>query len=96
MELEGLSRDLNRILACGVPARALIKRHVDTGERVEGNPVWVFELEVTPEAGEPFAVSHREVVSAAATGAYPDGLILPCRVDPRDPTRIAFGDRPFM
>lgn len=96
MDLEELSAELNRILADGRPGRALIKGHLDTGERVAGNPVWVFELEVTPESGARYALQHREVVSAAATTSYPDGSTLPCRIDTGDRRRIAFGDRPFM
>lgn len=96
MDLLELSDDLNRILADGKPGRALIKGHVDTGRRVADNPVWVFELEVTPEGEQPYALRHREVVSAAATSSYPDGCTLPCRIDSADPSRIAFGDRPFM
>lgn len=96
MDLETESRDLNRILAAGRPGRALIVGHVDTGERVEGNPVWIFELQVTPEGAPAYPVRHREVVSAAATSGYPIGTSLPCRIDPADPSRIAFGRKPFM
>jgi hypothetical protein len=94
--LQGQAHEQNRILSVGQAGQALIKSHVDTGESVAGNPVWIFELEVTPEAGSAYAVQHREIVSAMAMGSYGDGTSLACRIDPADPQKIAFGDKPFM
>ena len=90
------AHELNRILGVGRAGRARVKGHVDTGEQVEGNPVWVFQLEVTPEDGPRYLVEHREIVSAAAIAGYPDGAVLACRIDPEDPRQIAFGDGPFL
>jgi hypothetical protein len=94
--LQGQAHEFNRILGVGMPGEALIRGHVDTGERAAGNPVWMFDLEVTPDGGAPYAVQHREIVSTMALGSYPDGKSMPCRIDPADPDRIAFGDKPFM
>ena len=94
--LEGQGHEFNRILTVGSPAQALIRSHVDTGEQVAGNPVWIFDLEVTPEGGEPYTVQHREIVSTMALGSYGDGTSMPCRIDPADPQKIAFGEKPFM
>jgi hypothetical protein len=94
--LQGQAHEQNRILTVGSPGQALIKGHVDTGENVAGNPVWIFDLEVTPEGGEAYSVQKREIVSSAAMGAYPDGGTLACRIDPADPQLIAFGEKPFM
>lgn len=90
------AHELNRILSVGTAGRALVRGHLDTGDQVEGNPVWVFELEVTPEDGPPYPVEHREIVSSAVTGGFPDGVTLACRIDPADPQQIAFGDKPFL
>ena len=90
------AHEQNRILTVGSPGQALIKGHVDTGENVAGNPVWIFDLEVTPDGGEPYGVQKREIVSSAAMGSYPDGAQLACRIDPADPQKIAFGEKPFM
>src|SRR4051812_39827457 len=60
--LQGQAHEFNRTLTVGAPASALIKTHVDAGEQVAGNPVWIFDLEVTPEGGAPYAVQHREIV----------------------------------
>ena len=95
-ELGAQAHEQNRILTVGSPGQALIKGHVDTGENVAGNPIWIFDLEVTPEGGAPYAVQKREIVSSAAMGSYPDGAQLACRIDPADPQKIAFGEKPFM
>ncbi len=41
-------------------------------------------------------VQHQEIVSTMALNSYPDGASLACRVDPADPQKIAFGEKPFM
>ncbi len=94
--LQGQAHEQNRILSVGSPGQALIKGHADTGENVAGNPVWIFDLEVTPEGGAPYPVQKREIVSSMAMGSYADGATLACRIDPADPQKIAFGERPFM
>jgi hypothetical protein len=94
--IEDQAHELNHILIVGVAGQAQVRGHVDTGEQVRGNPVWVFELEITPHDGRPYHVEHREIVSAAAIASYPDGARIACRIDPEAPDRIAFGDKPFM
>jgi hypothetical protein len=94
--MQSQAHEFNRILTVGRPGTALIRGHEDAGERVAGNPVWVFDLEVTPEGDTPYAVEHREIVSTMAVGSYPDGKSMACRIDPADPQKIAFGDKPFM
>jgi hypothetical protein len=94
--LQGQAHEQNRILSVGQAAQALIKSHVDTGENVAGNPVWIFDLEVTPEGGSAYTVQHREIVSSMAMGSYGDGTSLACRIDPADSQKIAFGEKPFM
>ena len=94
--LESQAREQNRILSVGGPGTALIRGHVDGGESVAGNPVWIFDLEITPEGGAAYGVQHREIVSSVAMGSYGDGTSLACRIDPADPQKIAFGEKPFM
>jgi hypothetical protein len=94
--LHGQAQEFNRILTVGRPGSALIRGHADAGEQVAGNPVWVFDLEVTPGGGAPYAVQHREIVSTMAMGSYPDGTSMACRIDPADPQKIALGEKPFM
>ena len=90
------AKQLNRILTIGTAGRAQVQGHLDTGEQVEGSPVWIFELEITPQGGRPYSVQHREIVSPAVTGGFPDGVTIACRIDPDNRERIAFGDKPFM
>ena|SRR5215210_6642939 len=94
--LHGQGHEFNRILTVGQAGTALIRGHVDAGEQVAGNPVWIFDLEVTPEGGQPYPVQHREIVSTMAMGSYGDGTSMACRIDPADPQKIAFGEKPFM
>jgi hypothetical protein len=94
--LQGQAHEFNRILTVGRSGSALIRGHVETGEQVAGNPVWIFDLEVTPEGGSAYAVKHREIVSTMAMGSYPDGSHMACRIDPADPQNVAFGEKPFM
>jgi hypothetical protein len=94
--LHGQGHEFNRILTVGAPGNALIRGHVDAGEQVAGNPVWIFDLEVTPQGGAAYTVQHREIVSTMAMGSYPDGASMACRIDPADPQKVAFGEKPFM
>lgn len=94
--LESQGHEQNRILSVGQAGTALIRSHVDTGENAAGNPVWIFDLEVTPEGGAAYAVRHREILSSMAMGSYGDGTAMACRIDPADPHKIAFGEKPFM
>jgi GAF domain-containing protein len=94
--LESQAHEQNRILLVGSRGTALIRSHVDTGEQAAGNPIWIFDLEVTPEGGSPYGAQHREIVSSMAIGSYVDGTTIACRIDPADPQNIAFGEQPFM
>jgi hypothetical protein len=94
--LESQAHEQNRILSVGQAGTALIRGHVDSGEAVAGNPVWIFDLAVTPEGGAAYEVRHREIVSSVAMGSYGEGTSLACRIDPADPHKIAFGEQPFM
>jgi hypothetical protein len=94
--LESRAREQNRILSVGHAGTALIRGHVDSGENIAGNPVWILDLEITPEGGDAYEVQHREIVSTMAMGSYGDGTSMACRIDPADPQKIAFGEKPFM
>jgi hypothetical protein len=95
-EMETAAHENNRVLTVGSPGQATIKSHVDAGEQVAGNAVWILEVEVAPEGGEPYAVQKREIVPTISMSGYADGTTMPCRIDPADTGNIAFGDKPFM
>jgi hypothetical protein len=94
--LEAQAHEQNRILGIGSPGVATIKGHVDTGEQVAGNPVWILDVEIAPEGGAPYTVQKREIISSVAMSGYADGTTMPCRIDPADPNTFAFGEKPFM
>jgi len=94
--LEQQAHEQNRILGIGSPGVATIKDHVDTGEQVAGNPVWMLEVEIAPEGGVPYTVQKREIISSVAMSGYADGTTMPCRIDPADSNTFAFGEKPFM
>jgi hypothetical protein len=94
--LEAQAHEQNRILGIGSPGTATIKGHVDTGEQVAGNPVWMLDVEIVPEGGAPYTVQKREIISSVAMSGYADGTTMPCRIDPADPNTFAFGEKPFM
>ena len=77
------------ILAIGVPASARIVRLVDTGITINDDPVVEFILEVTPESGEPYTASTRALVSRLDVPAVQPGRVVPVKVDPADPSRVA-------
>ena len=95
-ELEAQAHEQNRILGIGSAGVATIKGHVDTGEQVAGNPVWMLDVEIAPESGAPYTVQKREIISSVAMSGYADGTTMPCRIDPADPNTFAFGEKPFM
>jgi hypothetical protein len=95
-EMEALAHESNRILGVGAPGTATIKGHVDTGEQVAGNAVWILDVEVAPEGGAAYTVQKREIVPAITMSGYADGTTMPCRIDPADQNKIAFGEKPFM
>lgn len=94
--LEAQAHEQNRILGIGSPGVATIKGHVDTGEQVAGNPVWMLDVEIAPAGGAPYTVQKREIISSVAMSGYADGTTMPCRIDPADPNTFAFGEKPFM
>jgi hypothetical protein len=95
-EMETAAHENNRVLTVGSPGQATIKSHVDAGEQVAGNAVWILEVEIAPEGGEAYTVQKREIVPTISMSGYADGTTMACRIDPADNQNIAFGDKPFM
>jgi hypothetical protein len=95
-EMETAAHENNRVLTVGSPGQATIKSHVDSGENVAGNAVWILEVEIVPEGGEAYTVQKREIVPTISMSGYADGTTMACRIDPADNSNIAFGDKPFM
>jgi hypothetical protein len=77
------------ILAVGRPATATVTRLVDTGTTINQDPVVEFVLRVTPERGEPYEARTKGLVSRLDVPAIQPGRVLPVKVDPQDPQRVA-------
>lgn len=77
------------ILAVGKPASATVVRLVDTGTTINDDPVVEFVLRVQPPDGDPYEARTRALVSRLDVPAVQPGRVLPVKVDPQQPARIA-------
>ena len=77
------------ILAVGKPASATVVRLVDTGTTINDDPVVEFVLRVQPPDGDPYEARTRALVSRLDVPAVQPGRVLPVKVDPQQPGRIA-------
>lgn len=84
------ARNAQRLLAIGLPARAVVESMADTGVTVNGQPVVSFGLTVQPADGPAYQVAHRQSLPRIPLGVIAPGVVLPVKVDPhrRDRLRI--------
>lgn len=94
--LEAQAHEQNRILSVGSPAQITIVGKTDTGEKVAGNGKYLLQLSVVPEGGAAYTVQKEEIIPPQVISGYADGTTLAGRIDPADPNKVAFGDKPFM
>ncbi len=92
-DIHAAAEESNRILTVGNPGSVTIVGHTGTGESVAGNPIWILQLEVTPEGGSAYTVEKREIVPRTTASGYADGITMQCRIDPADQNLVAFGDK---
>ena len=78
-----------RLRAIGRRAVATVVGVEDTGRVAGGERVFTLTLNVRPEHGEPYRVTHETAVPGAELGNLAEGTHLPVRVDPTDQTQIA-------
>jgi hypothetical protein len=76
------------LIGSGVQARALITSMRDTGTTVNDQVVVVFDLQVQPAGGPPYAVSHRQILPRLLTGAVLPGKLVQVWSDPVDTQRL--------
>jgi hypothetical protein len=76
------------LIGTGVPARALITSMRDTGTTVNDQVVVVFDLQVQPAGGPPYAVSHRQILPRLLMGAVLPGKLVQVWSDPVDTQRL--------
>lgn len=73
----------------GVAASARVLEIWDTGTRLNDNPVVGFRLEVTLEDGSSYEAETKNVISILDIPQIQPGAVLPVKVDPVDPSRVA-------
>jgi hypothetical protein len=76
--------------ASGLAATAQVLSVWDTGTTINENPVIGLVVQVRPENREPYeATIKKSVVSRLDLAKFQPGMIIPVRVDPKDPSRVA-------
>ncbi|MBM3147245.1 MAG: hypothetical protein FJ000_05035 [Actinobacteria bacterium] len=76
------------LMAEGLTGEATVKGLRDTGKIVNYQPEIEFDLEVELDGREPYAVTHRQIVAAAALGGLQPGARVPVRVDAQDRSQL--------
>jgi hypothetical protein len=76
--------------ASGLSAQAEILSVWDTGTTVNENPVIGLQVQVRIEGKAPYqAIIKKSVVSRLDLARFQTGKVIPVRVDPQDPSRVA-------
>ncbi|MCK2216389.1 DUF3592 domain-containing protein [Actinomadura sp. ATCC 31491] len=82
------ARNGRRLLATGIPTRAVVEAVADTGMSVNERPVASFTLAVRGQDGEVYRVRHRQTLPRIPFGVLAPGAVLPVRVDRERPERV--------
>lgn len=89
----GAMRRAERLLAEGALAEATVLSARDSGWRTMGRPHIAYELEVRRPGLPPYQASTRLMIHRPWSAVpYPPGSIVPVRVDPARPERVAFAE----
>lgn len=81
--------DHGKLLRTGERAAATIVDISDTSSTVNNRPVFKFTLDVRRQDGSVHRATVRQVVDRTSLGALRPGIVVPVRVDPRKPTKVA-------
>ena len=82
------AEEARRLLQVGRKGHATVVAVRGTGLSVDDNPQAELDLQVAVAGAEPYAVTHRQVISRVAIGSFWPGAKVPIRVDPQDPQKI--------
>lgn len=77
------------LLQTGVAGTATITGMTQGGTMVNYQPVIEFDLEVTVQGKDPYAVKHKEAVAQMLLPQVQPGKTIAVKVDPEDPSRLA-------
>jgi hypothetical protein len=82
------AQEARRLLQVGRKGLATVVALGDTGVMVDDNPQAELDLQVAVAGVEPYAVTHRQVISRIAIDSFWPGAKVPVRVDPQDPQNV--------
>lgn len=81
-----------RLLKTGVAANARVDEVIDTGDRMNSNPVVRVRMTVSAPGGDTFAAQVSEVASAVRLQTLKPGAVLVVRYDAKDRTRLVIDE----
>jgi hypothetical protein len=82
--------DAKELQQTGLPARATILEIWDTGMTINNDPVIGLRIEVTPDGRPPYiATITKALISRLDVPQFQPERVIPVRVDPTDPQRVA-------
>jgi hypothetical protein len=79
----------NRILQSGVLATATVLQLAETGMMVNYQPQVRILLQVNPPNGAPYQAEVTRVISHVQIPRVQPGAVVPVKIDPGDPTKVA-------
>ena len=89
MQAEG--QKAQHLMANGQVGSATITAIRDTGMTINDNPTVEFDLAVSVDGTDPYAVTHRQTISRIAIPSFQPGATIPVRVDPADRSSLMIG-----
>lgn len=81
--------DHGKILRTGEPASATVVDISDTSSTVNNRPVFRFTLDVRRQDGTVHRATVKQIIDRTSLGALRPGIVVPVRVDPRNPAKVA-------
>jgi hypothetical protein len=86
-ELMQMQEKYNKLAQSGIERKGKILSSKQTGRAdVGGSPEYEFEVEITPDGGEPYKATILQFVHPQNVEHFPEGKELTVKVDPEDPT----------
>jgi len=79
------------LMSNGIQGNGTVKSLNDTGQQVNGAPVYEVVLAVALPNQEPYDVTHKQIIALAAVSNWQPGAMFPVRVDPSNPQNLVIG-----
>jgi hypothetical protein len=77
------------ILKQGTPAKAVIQQVWQTGAYINNNPQIGMQLEVQPTNGAPYVTQLNAVIPLVNIPQFQPGAVVPVKIHPQDPSKVA-------